>query len=77
MVIISLNICIDTSIRSLFGRLVPLGLVGSPVVVILHNDVGNMYVYISVYIGIGGGNWLSQQGPTCRVERDRSPMAPL
>ena len=41
-------------------------------VAILHNDVGNMYVYISVYIGIGGRNWLSQQGPTCRVERDSS-----
>ena len=70
MVMTGLNVCADTSIGSLFGRLVPLGSVGSPVVAILHDDVGNVYVYISVYIGIGGGNWLSQQGPTCRVERD-------
>ena len=48
MVITGLNICIDTSIGSLFGRLVSLGSVGSPVVAILHDDVGNVYVYISV-----------------------------
>ena len=71
MVMTGLNICVDTSIGSLFRRLVPLGSVGSPVVAILHDDVGNVYVYISVYIGIGGGNWLSQQGPTYRVERNK------
>ena len=76
MVITNLNICVDTSIGSL-SRLVPLGLVEFLVVVILHNDVGNVYVYISVYIGIGGGNWLSQQGPTCRVERDRRYPGPI
>ena len=70
MVMTGLNICIDTSIRFLFGHLVPLGSVGSSVVAILHDNVGNVYIYIGVYIGIGGGNWLSQQGPTCRVERD-------
>ena len=75
MVITGLNVCADTSIKSLFGRLVPLGSVGSPVVAILHDDVGNVYVYISVYIGIGGGNWLSQQGPTCRVERDNAGIS--
>ena len=74
MVITSLNICVDTSIGSLFGHLVPLGSVGSPVVAILHKDIGNVYVYISVYINIGGGNWLSQQGPTYRVERDNYRM---
>ena len=71
MVITGLNICVDTSIRFSFERLVPLRSVGSPVVAILHDNVENVYVYISIYIGIGGGNWLSQQGPTCRVERDR------
>ena len=25
----------------------------------------------------GGGNWLSQQGPTCRVERDSSVFLDL
>ena len=70
MIITSLNVCADTSIRFLFGRLVPLGSVGFPVIAILHNNIENVYVYISVYIGIGGGNWLGQQGPTCRVERN-------
>ena len=71
MTITSLNICVNTSIRSLFGRLVPLGSVGSPTVAIMYNDVENMHVYIGVYIGIGGENWLSQQRPTYRVERDK------
>ena len=72
MTITNLNICVDTSIRSLFGRLVLLGSVGSPTVAIMHDDVENMHVYIGVYIGIGGENWLSQQRPTYRVERDKS-----
>ena len=70
MTITSLNICVDTSIGSLFGRLVPLELVGSPTVAIMHDNIENMHVYIGVYIGIGGENWLSQQRPTYRVERD-------
>ena len=70
IIISNLNICVDISIKFLFGRLVPLGSVESPVIAILHDDVGNVYVYISIYIGIGGGNWLSQQGPTCRVKRN-------
>ena len=71
MTITSLNIYVDTSIGSSFGRLVPLGSVGSPTVAIMHDDVENMHVYIGVYIGIRGENWLSQQRPTYRVERDR------
>ena len=63
MTITSLNVCIDTSIRSLFGRLVPLGSVGSPTVVIMHDDVENMYVYIGVYIVIGGEIGLVSNGP--------------
>ena len=70
MTITNLNICVDTSIGSLFGRLVPLGSVESPTVAMMHDDVENMHVYIGVYIGIGGENWLSQQRPTYRVERD-------
>ena len=70
MTITDLNVCVDTSIGSLFGRLVPLGSVGSPIVAIIHDDVENMHVYIGVYTGIGGDNWLSQQRPTYRVERD-------
>ena len=26
----------------------------------LYNNVENIYEYISVYIGVGGGNWLSR-----------------
>ena len=70
MIITGLNVCVDTSIGSSFGRLVPLGSVGSPTVAMMHDDVENMHVYIGVYIGIGGENWLSQQRPTYRVERD-------
>ena len=70
MIIINLNICVDTSIRFLFGRLAPLGLVGSPTVAIIYDNVENMHIYIGVYIRIGGENWLSQQRPTYRVERD-------
>ena len=70
MTITNLNVCIDTSIGFLFGRLVPLGLVGSPIVAMIYNNIENMHVYIGVYIGIGGENWLSQQRPTYRVERD-------
>ena len=72
MTITGLNVCVDTSIGSSFGRLVPLGSVGSPTVAMMHDDVENMHVYIGVYIGIGGENWLSQQRPTYRVERDRA-----
>ena len=70
MIITSLNICVDTSIGSLFSRLVLLGLVGSLTVTMMHDNIENMHVYIGVYIGIGGENWLSQQRPTYRVERD-------
>ena len=71
MAMTGLNVCADTSIGSSFGRLVPLGSVGSPVVAMMHDNVEYMHVYTSVYIGIGGENRLSQQGPTFRVERDR------
>ena len=77
MTITDLNIYIDTSIGSLFGRLVPLGSVGSPTVAMMHDDVENMHVYIGVYIGIGGENWLSQQRPTYRVERDTLVLDPI
>ena len=70
MTITNLNVYVDTSIGSLFGRLVPLGSVGSPTLAIMYDDVENIYVYIGVYIRIGGENWLSQQRPTNRVERD-------
>ena len=70
MTITNLNICVDTSIGSLFGHLVPLGSVESPTVAIMYDDVENIYVYIDVYIGIRGENWLSQQRPTYRVKRD-------
>ena len=59
MTIIGLNICVDTSIGSLFGRLVPLGSVGSPTVAMMYDDVENIHVYIDIYIKIGGENWLS------------------
>ena len=72
-----LNVCADINIRSLFGRLVPLRLVGSPVVAIMHDNIEYMHVYISVDIGIGGENWLSQQRPTFGVERDRKTCRPF
>ena len=68
--ITDLNIYIDTSIGFLFSRLVFLELVRSSTVAIIHNNVENMYIYIGVYIRIGGENWLSQQRPTYRVKRD-------
>ena len=71
MTIINLNIYVDISIRSLFGRLVLLGSVGSPTVATMHDNIENMHVYIGVHIGIGGENWLSQQQSTYRVERDK------
>ena len=70
IIITSLNICVNTSVRFLFGRLMPLGSVESRTVAIIYNNIENIHIYISIYIGIGGENWLSQQRPTYRVKRD-------